>query len=237
MYRVKRSISNSSIIFFPYHISIILLFILLILFTIGLLYIGILGLAFRKLGLPISAIAILLILSFGFSSVNIPIHRIKGRKEVLSEEYVSFFGITYRVPIVREVEDYILIAVNVGGAVIPILFSIYLIIHVPYLIPQYIVSIIFVTIVTRLISRPIKGVGIATPALIPPLSAALISILLAPSMSGFVAYVSGTLGTLIGADILNLDRVKDLGASMVSIGGAGTFDGVFLSGIIAVLLA
>ena len=51
-----------------------------------------------------------------------------------------------------------------------------------------------------------------------------------------IAYISGTLGTLIGADLLNLRRLRNLGARMASIGGAGTFDGVFLSGIIAVLL-
>jgi uncharacterized membrane protein len=52
-----------------------------------------------------------------------------------------------------------------------------------------------------------------------------------------IAYVSGTLGTLIGADLLNLHHIAELGAPMASIGGAGTFDGIFLSGIIAALLA
>jgi uncharacterized membrane protein len=52
-----------------------------------------------------------------------------------------------------------------------------------------------------------------------------------------VAYVSGTLGTLIGADLLNLGRIQGLGAPVVSIGGAGTFDGIFLTGVVAVLLA
>ena len=52
-----------------------------------------------------------------------------------------------------------------------------------------------------------------------------------------VAYVAGSMGTLIGADIMNLHRVVELGAPMLSIGGAGTFDGVFLTGIIAGLLA
>ena len=55
--------------------------------------------------------------------------------------------------------------------------------------------------------------------------------------NGFaLAYVSGVLGTLIGADLTNLGAIKKIGAPVASIGGAGTFDGVFLSGIIAVLL-
>jgi uncharacterized membrane protein len=52
-----------------------------------------------------------------------------------------------------------------------------------------------------------------------------------------LAYIGGSLGTLVGADLLNLGRVQGLGAPMVSIGGAGTFDGIFLTGVLAVLIA
>lgn len=45
-----------------------------------------------------------------------------------------------------------------------------------------------------------------------------------------IAYIGGTLGVLIGADLLRLDAVRKLG-------GAGTFDGIFLSGLVAALLA
>ena len=56
-------------------------------------------------------------------------------------------------------------------------------------------------------------------------------------MALVIAYTSGTLGTLIGADLLNSTGSRDLGAPMVSIGGAGTFDGIFLAGVIAAFLA
>jgi uncharacterized membrane protein len=52
-----------------------------------------------------------------------------------------------------------------------------------------------------------------------------------------LAYIAGSLGTLIGADLTNLSKVRGLGAPVASIGGAGTFDGIFLTGILAVLLA
>jgi uncharacterized membrane protein len=52
-----------------------------------------------------------------------------------------------------------------------------------------------------------------------------------------LAYISGSMGTLIGADLTNLDKVQGIGAPVASIGGAGTFDGIFLTGILAVLLA
>jgi uncharacterized membrane protein len=48
--------------------------------------------------------------------------------------------------------------------------------------------------------------------------------------------VAGSMGTLLGADILNLGKVQGLGAPVASIGGAGTFDGIFLTGIVSVLL-
>ena len=88
------------------------------------------------------------------------------------------------------------------------------------------------------LARPVKGVGITLPALIPPLIAALLAYLLVPDPIGrtAVAYTSGVLGTLIGADILNLPRIHRLGAHVVSIGGAGVFDGIFLVGILAAIL-
>ena len=72
---------------------------------------------------------------------------------------------------------------------------------------------------------------------IPPIAAAVSALILSPAHPLTIAYVSGVLGTLIGADLLNLRKIPKLGAPVASIGGAGTFDGVFLTGIIAVLLA
>jgi len=85
-------------------------------------------------------------------------------------------------------------------------------------------------------ARKVKGVGIVTPSILPPVIAAVVSYLLVPGSPAVVAYVSGTLGALIGADLTNLRGIGKLGAPMASIGGAGTFDGVFLTGIVAVLL-
>jgi uncharacterized membrane protein len=99
------------------------------------------------------------------------------------------------------------------------------------------VGVLAVTIVTHLVARPVRGVGIETPTFVPPLAAAIVALILSPAQPAVVAYVSGTLGALIGADLLNLGKIPDLGAPVSSIGGAGTFDGVFVTGIIAVILA
>jgi uncharacterized membrane protein len=67
--------------------------------------------------------------------------------------------------------------------------------------------------------------------------AALLAVALDLRRSAAIAYVAGTMGCLFGADIFNLGIVSQMHAPVASIGGAGTFDGVFLSGLIAVLLA
>jgi uncharacterized membrane protein len=75
------------------------------------------------------------------------------------------------------------------------------------------------------------------PTFVAPVTAAVAATFLAPAAAPAVAYVGGTLGTLLGADVLNLGRIRGIGAPIASIGGAGTFDGIFLTGVLAVLLA
>ena len=130
------------------------------------------------------------------------------------------------------------LAVNVGGALIPTGVSLYLLSQSP-LTTMFLclIGIFAVAVITHIIAKPVKGVGIATPAFIPPVTAAIAALILMPTQPTTIAYVAGTLGTLIGADLLNLGKISKLGAPVASIGGAGTFDGVFLSGIIAVLIA
>jgi uncharacterized membrane protein len=87
------------------------------------------------------------------------------------------------------------------------------------------------------LSQPVPGMGIAMPMLVPPLIAALIGLVLGGDTAPQLAYVSGTMGVLIGADLLRFRDISRLGAPIASIGGAGTFDGIFLTGIFAALLA
>jgi uncharacterized membrane protein len=99
------------------------------------------------------------------------------------------------------------------------------------------VSTALVAALVHLLARPVPGVGIGLPALVAPVLAALSTRLFPAAPAAPLAYVCGTLGTLIGADLLNLGRIRGLGAPVASIGGAGTFDGIFLTGVLAVVLA
>jgi uncharacterized membrane protein len=171
------------------------------------------------------------------STVNIPLMKIKAVVPIIREEYVSYLWVTYRIPYVEYDTTVTTVAVNVGGALIPTAVSIYLLSKAAPLMMFYsLIGVAAVALFTYAVARPVKGVGIVTPAFLPPLAAAAVALFLSPMQPQIIAYVSGVLGTLIGADILNLDNIPKLGAPVASIGGAGTFDGVFLSGIIAVLL-
>ena len=171
--------------------------------------------------------------------INIPVKQIESEEPMYQEKEVYFYGVRYVIPTVEKKKT--VIAVNLGGAVIPVLISLYELIRLLaygqfYLFTASIISIIIIAAVCHHFAKPVKGLGIAIPTFIPPLVTAAVALLLAFHAPTVVAYVGGTLGTLIGADLMNLNRIADLGAPVTSIGGAGTFDGIFLTGVLAVLL-
>jgi uncharacterized membrane protein len=206
----------------------------LFVFLIILIEIGILEYAYKKIGINRRYIFALLFLSLFGSYVNIPIAELPP-EYVHSGEVISFYGMRYIIPIVKEWPRTV-IAVNLGGAVIPAILSLYLLAK-NRLYGQGLLAVGTVTVIVHLMAHPVKGVGIAEPTFIPPLVATAVALVLSRQYAPPLAYIAGSLGTLIGADLLNLDRIQGLGAPIASIGGAGTFDGIFLTGILAVLLA
>jgi uncharacterized membrane protein len=196
--------------------------------------VSILGYAYRRIGISERYIFILLFFSLLGSYINIPVAQLP-EKEVLSGVEVTHYGVIYMVPAVVDWPGTI-IAVNLGGAVIPIFLSLYLLIRNKLYI-RGILGVAIVTVASYLMATPVKGVGIAEPFFIPPIVTAVVALLLSRRWASPLAYISGSLGTLIGADLLNLPKVQGLAVPVASIGGAGTFDGIFLTGLIAVLLA
>ncbi len=214
------------------------IFLVILLIVIGLLFVGVVGIAFADIGFSATTTAMILIGTLVGSYVNIPLLKLKTRVPIVKEEYVNSFGLFYRIPRVEYGKSSTNLVVNVGGALIPSVISAYLLFRASAtILPICFAGIALVALVTRVVARPVKGVGIVTPAFIPPIAAAFVALLLASGSPQIVAYVSGVMGTLIGADLSNLRVIPKLGAPVASIGGAGTFDGVFLSGILAVLLA
>ena len=199
-----------------------------------LLEIGLLGRAYAALGLNPRTVMLVLFGSLLGSYVNLPLWRLPEER-VVSREVVEIFGIPFLAPVTADWPGTIL-AINVGGAVIPILLSFYLLMRYNLWGSGALATAIVAFVVHRL-ATPIPGMGISVPTFAPPLLAAVVALALSRRFAAPLAYISGSLGVLIGADLLNLGLLRSIGAPVASIGGAGTFDGVFLTGVIAVLLA
>jgi uncharacterized membrane protein len=222
-------------IFPPLIFFLMVAFFLTALVMLPLLILGLIGEAFLRLGISPSLIFWLLVITLVGSLVNIPIHTFESRP-LVGEQVVSYFGMRFRVPRQERAQVSIL-AVNVGGALIPLALSVYLISQINFGVSLPILLVVVTLVVNRL-ARPVRGMGIGVPGLVPPLVAALGAYLLcSPELRAPCAYIASTMGILIGADLLNLRQIRELGAPVASIGGAGTFDAIFLSGIIAVLLS
>src|SRR6266545_2702680 len=200
-------------VFWPLSLPVLVVLGLLLAVMAGLVQVGTLVYAYERIGIDRSWLLALLGLSIVGSTVNLPVARLRS-SVVLGPQVIRVYGIRYLVPAVRQ-RRVTVIAVNVGGALVPA----------------------GVAAVCLLLARPVKGVGIVLPGLVPPVVAAITALAISEPLAPALAYVAGVLGTLVGADLLNLPRIRKLGAPVASIGGAGTFDGIFLSGLLAVLIA
>jgi uncharacterized membrane protein len=199
-----------------------------------LIQIGALRYAYMRIGLSPGAAFILLLGSLVGSYFNIPIVELSAQ-QVVSGREVVYYGMRYAVPVVVQWPGTV-VAVNVGGAVIPTLMSLYLLVKYRLWGPG-LPATACVSFVCYMLANPVPGLGIAEPVFAPALTTAIVALILSRRFAAPLAYIGGSLGTLIGADLLNLDKVQGLGAPVASIGGAGTFDGIFLIGILAVLIA
>lgn len=216
--------------FLPIGCLIFVLFILFLplLFVLG--YFNIITWGFEKLGISPEITFILLLMILLGSAINIPL----GKKQVFYVEESRFFGL-WRSPKIQAQG----LAINFGGAVVPILLSFYFIFTVfqnGFSLQPILVATFLMVVLSKFLAKVVPGVGISIPAFIPPIFSAIFAMVLAPEYAAVCAFVAGTIGVLIGADILNLIKIKKFGG-FVSIGGAGVFDGIFLVGIISALLA
>jgi uncharacterized membrane protein len=144
----------------------------------------------------------------------------------------------------------VILAVNLGGCIIPLAISAHLLFQGKASPGKALVGIAVVAAITYYFAEAIPGEGIVLPFWLSPLLAAICGLVLAGGYKGApaLAYISGTIGTLIGADLLSLltpgilpalssVSLHKTGPLVLSIGGAGVFDGIFLTGIMSVLLA
>jgi len=233
--------SPNPLFFLPFFILIFIVFFFIVLLVFGLVQIGAITIAFAKLGLTGGQVFLLLLGTLFGSMVNIPVYKKPYSGPDADLEMSPMFG-HYKIPRyqMQNGPGEQIIAVNFGGAFIPVFLSAYFILQIG-LSPGLLLCLAIVGLVTYKAARPVRGVGIGVPFLLPPLITVLATWFFAPAgQEPQVAYISGSLGTLVGADILHIlnpSTMKKIRAPVLSVGGAGTFDGIFLAGILAVLLA
>ena len=189
--------------------------------------------ASASMGLAPGTMMGVLLASLLGSYINIPIAYLPEH-HMSARAVVSYFGVPYVVPVVRSTVT--VLAINVGGAVIPIIMSLYLMMR-NQLYTLSFWGIAVVALACHLLARPVPGIGIAEPIFVPCLVTTVMALSLSRRHAGALAYICGSLGTLIGADLMNLGKISGLGAPVASIGGAGTFDGIFVIGLLSVVYA
>lgn len=191
--------------------------------------------ALARLGLSPDLTALLVVVSLLGSAINLPLYEVAAEAQPdfksLEQRLQELFGWPEATFAGRTT-----VAVNVGGAVLPVLFSLYLLQHSAPDLLQVIAVIAVVAAIAYLTSEPIPEIGVSMPILVAPLTAALAASLINLRYAAPLAYIGATLGVLIGADLLRLRSIPKLGATVAAIGGAGPFDGIYLSGLLAVLL-
>ncbi len=193
-----------------------------------------------KLHLSGESALLLMLAMLAGSAINIPVRRIV-RKEALVVDPLAIIGLMGVWPHLQRVRRETVIAVNVGGCLIPVGLAVY---EMGYALSGS-GSMLFGLALAALtniavcywMARPVPKVGIALPGLIPAVVAAACALWLTPKEAPPVAFIAGVLGPLVGADLLHLRDVARIATGMASIGGAGTFDGIVLSGIVAAYLA
>jgi uncharacterized membrane protein len=230
----------------PLSVLAILLFIGLIIVIIPLLFLGLVGAAFTKLGFSwITALAVVLLILFG-STVNIPVYRMKRDVVRIAHNDPSLYQ-TGAFSISDQAWESV-ISLNLGGAIIPVCISVYLLysattiggLSLLSLLPLVGMGVIFVTLVSFVATRVMPGIGIRVPVLIPALTALLAGILLSGGTglsAAVIAFVSGVSGTLLGGNILQIFKIKDLEVPGMNIGGSGTFTTIFICCILPALIA
>jgi len=195
--------------------------------------IGVLTVAFEKLDLSTDSAYLLFITILAGSLINLPLFSMKSEPPNLEEIPPQLRELYRSMPYTGKT----LVMANVGGCVVPAAFCLYLLAHHPLNIFYVALAVAAVTVLSFKASRSVPGIGLGMPILLAPMLAALVSVALDPANAAPMAFISGTLGVLIGADLLHLNDIRKMGTPFASIGGAGSFDGIFISGIVAVLLA
>jgi len=220
-------------IYLPVTFLLFVLFLLLLPFIWFAIALDVVEVAVAKLGFSPSTAFLLFTAVVLGSTVNIPLYERVSQVPVIPDFADLWIARFWGIPL-RRIEQRTIVALNVGGGLIPTLLALY------ELTRSNALAILLVTAVVTLTSyfsaQIVPGIGIQMNALVAPLTASLMAVLIAGEGAAPIAFAGGVLGTLIGADLLHLPEIEKMSAGVLSIGGAGVFDGIALCGLFALLL-
>lgn len=220
--------------------SLSLLLVLLLAFLLPLLFYQLMLSGLAKLNLSPGTALLLMIAIIVGGMINIPVKRISHGTAV-DVHPLAVYGFSGMLPQLRRARRETIIAVNVGGCLIPTGLALYELLHLLSIDQSLLMPVVLVTAANialcYTVARPVPGVGIVMPGLVPAIAAAVLAYLLARQQAAPVAFIAGVAGPLIGADLFHLREIGRIATGIASIGGAGTFDGIVLSGIVAAYLA
>ena len=203
--------------------ALFILFALFLPLLLVLMFFHVISISFVKLGIPPWVVILIFFCCLVGSLINIPVWY--DLHSIPSPFYYQPPDISGRI-----------IAINIGGCAVPALVALYLLRKAPLL--KTVIATALITGLAYWLAQPVPGVGIQMLFFAAPLASAAAALILTRGRNAApVAYVSGVFGTLIGADLLNLSALGTSGIEILSIGGAGVFDGIFLTGIVAAFLA
>jgi len=228
----------------PLTAFVIILLIVVVIFLIPLVFLGIIGTAFTRLGLSWIASLALVLLMLAGSYVNIPLFCI--RRDMIQAVHLDTEGNA----LVSSSEVWpvweTIISINLGGAVLPLLIAAFLVYQavmvngIPLLGPVALCTAVCIA-VSFISAREISGVGIQISVLIPALTALLAGLFLSGGQTGLAAAVTalagGIFGVIAGGNLAHLPGARNLDVPEVSIGGNGSFSSVFLCCILPALIA
>lgn len=223
-------------IYLPVSLFLFLLFLLLFPFIWVTVTLDVVEIAVAKLGFSPDVAFFLLAAVLLGSIINIPLYQVESTVTIVSDSDLmdiwlrQFWGIP-----LRKIRQKTIVALNVGGGLIPVLLALYELTRSNLMAIFLVTSI--VTVVSYYSAHIVPGIGIQMNALIAPLTASLSAVVMAPAQAPSIAFAGGILGTLIGADLLHLREIESMTPGVVSIGGAGVFDGIAMCGLFALLLS
>jgi uncharacterized membrane protein len=219
--------------YLPATLFLFLILLLLLPFLFAAITLDMVTVAIAKLGFsPTAAVWLFLAVLLG-SAINIPLYRRQTEIPIVSNFDDFWLQQFWGIPLHR-IRQETIVALNVGGGLIPVLLALYEVFRSDALAIAIVTGL--VTLVSYFSARVVPGIGIQMNPLVAPLIASLSAVLFGGAAAPSVAFAGGILGVLIGADLLHLREIEQMTPGILSIGGAGVFDGIALCGLFALLL-